>query len=334
MMIRLAAWLAALWLGTGMAVAECRGADLIETLPAAERDAIIAAAQAVPYPSGNLWLARRGEATVTVVGTMHVNDVRNLGFLQRLQARIDATDLVILEATLDEIARLEEVIIAEPSIAFIVDGPSLRDQLTPAEWDDLRREMGARGVPSFMAGRMQPWLAFVTLSAPACLLEQGAAATVGLDALIEGLANRAGVPVLGLEDYTILFETFDTLSLDESLDILRATLLIAPYAEDVFATLTNAYFAGEHRLVWEFSRRWLPAEIEAQIDVPAMQAIFARLEDVLLTNRNLAWMETLLPLTEAHSDIVLAVGAAHLSGHDGVLDLLDRAGFALTPLTD
>lgn len=331
---RLATWLAALWLCTGIASAQCRGADLMQTLPEAERDAIVTAAQAVPFPSGNAWQARRGDVTVTVVGTLHINDDRNLDLLHRTRPLIEGADLVILEATSDEMARLQDVIIADPGMAFIVDGPPLRDQLTPQEWAALRREMGARGVPSFMAGRMQPWLAFVTLSAPVCLIAQGEVAMIGLDALVEETARRAGVPVLGLEDHTILFDIFDHLSPSDSLDILRATLLIAPFAEDIFATLTNAYFDGEHRLVWEFSRRWLPPGIAEQVDVPAMQAIFARLEQVLLTKRNLTWMETLLPLTEVHSDIVLAVGAAHLSGHDGVLDLLDRAGFTLTRLTD
>ena len=198
----------------------------------------------------------------------------------------------------------------------------------------LRREMGARGVPAFLAGRMRPWLAFVTLSAPVCLIEQGAEAMHGVDARIEAAAAATGVPVAGLEDYTILIEVFDNLGQDDALDILRATLLVAPHAEDIHSTLTNAYFAGEHRLVWEFSRRWLPPGIEDQIDVPAMRAIFSRLEEVLLTRRNRTWIETLLPLTEVHADIVLAVGAAHLSGHDGILDLLERAGFSLERLAD
>lgn len=333
MMKRLAAWAFSIWASAGIAAASCGGSNLFDTMPQDQRDVMIAAADAAPFPTGNLWEARSGTTRITIVGTVHVADPRNALLLDRVWPRIAEADLVVLEGLQADMKDMARVFAESPEIAFIMEGEALRDMLTPDEWALMRQEMVARGVPGFLAGRMQPWLAITTLALPACVLAQGESGIRGLDALIEDLARDTLVPVQGLEDYTILLEIFDQFSEEELVDFLRATLLITPYAEDIHATTLDSYFAGQHRLLWEFGRYWMPEDLEDQFDLDAMQALYTRIEEVMLASRNRDWIDYLLGLPEGGS-IVLAVGAAHLSGPDGVLDLLDRAGYALTEITD
>jgi uncharacterized protein len=53
------------------------------------------------------------------------------------------------------------------------------------------------------------------------------------------------------------------------------------------------------------------------------------MEKALLTGRNRAWMKVILPAAAGHQ-IVVAAGAAHLSGPDGVLTLLAADGWRMT----
>ena len=53
---------------------------------------------------------------------------------------------------------------------------------------------------------------------------------------------------------------------------------------------------------------------------------------MLLTARNLAWMKKIPPLMSSKSTLFV-VGALHLPGPDGVLNLLRQAGYTVEAVT-
>jgi uncharacterized protein len=54
-------------------------------------------------------------------------------------------------------------------------------------------------------------------------------------------------------------------------------------------------------------------------------------EDVLLTNRNRNWVVKLNTLLKDKA-LVIAVGAGHLPGDKGLINLLRKEGYTLTPV--
>ena len=70
----------------------------------------------------------------------------------------------------------------------------------------------------------------------------------------------------------------------------------------------------------------MPGYTRDQID-----ADFARMEELVSSSRNRAWIPV---LTEAAASgpVFTAFGALHLSGQDGVLNLLQKEGFTLEEL--
>jgi uncharacterized protein len=311
--------------------AACDGRDLIADLSALERAEITARAEAAPFPRGNFWRAERDGSVIHVVGTFHIGDPRLSPIMRDIAPLVAAADLVLVEVTPEEEARLAAAMAEDPSLAFLTEGPTLRDLLGESDWARYAAEMTARGIPTFLASRFRPWLAFTTLSIPVCATGAEAAALRGLDDRIITYAGELSVPVQGLEGYEVIHRLFDLFGNDEALDILRATLAQAELSEDMFATLAGAYFNGEHRLIWEFSRSWLPDSARALFPPERASDLFDRLEAALLVQRNRDWLDVLLPLAEGRT-VLLAVGAAHLSGDDGVLRLLEEAGYRLDPL--
>lgn len=65
-------------------------------------------------------------------------------------------------------------------------------------------------------------------------------------------------------------------------------------------------------------------------DDPALKAHSERFIDALLDRRNGRFVERLLPALREGS-VVAAFGASHLSGQDGVLARLGRAGCEIQP---
>lgn len=310
------------------AAAQCTGSNLIDALPAVERAALQAAADAAPHPSGNLWRATRGDSTVWLVGTYHLDDPRHAAMMDRITPLIDASATVLVEAGPDEEAALMRHLARDPSVMVNTDGPTLPEVLPDAEWQVLADAMRARGVPPFMAAKFRPWYVSMLLSIPTCNLA-AAQEKGGLDAMVIAAATARDLPVRALEPYDTLFAIFDGMTDEEQLGMIRSSLAVQGQAEDYAVTLADAYFAGEGRLIWEFSRRialqvpgYTPERVEAE---------FARMEEAMMTRRNRAW----IPVIEAavqDGPVLAAFGALHLSGEAGVLALLERAGFALERL--
>ena len=111
-------------------------------------------------------------------------------------------------------------------------------------------------------------------------------------------------------------------------DALRTAVTAAVSANGTLAVLDYEGGTARAGAIWELSRvvgRNIPGLTAEQAD-----ADFAKMEEILLTSRNRAWIDVILPAAEGRR-IVVAVGAAHLSGRDGVLNLLAQKGYALEP---
>lgn len=308
--------------------AECNGQNLLASMPADRLAEIQAAADAVPFPTGNYWRATRGDEVITMVGTYHFDDPRHFPTLDIIAPEITAATTVLVEAGPEEEAKVLDLISRDPSTIMITEGPTLIDRLPPELWEGLSAALTSRGIPGFMAAKMQPWYAVMMLSLPPCAMAQ-MVDPKGLDGLVIDTALAAGVPVRGLEPYDTVFTLFGAMTEEEFESMLASTLSIEAQAEDYSATLADSYFAGESRLIWEFMRFVsydLPGYTREQVD-----AEYARLEDLLMDSRNRAWIPV---LTKAAADgpVFAAFGALHLSGKAGVLNLLQEEGFTLTEL--
>jgi uncharacterized protein len=308
--------------------AECAGQNLFADMPADRLAAIQAAANAVPYPTGNYWRATRGDEVITIIGTYHFDDPRHFPTLATITPEIAAANTVLVEAGPEEEKQLLDLVGRDPSRIMITDGPTLLEQLPPDLWAGLSDALAQRGVPGFMAAKMQPWYAIVMLAVPPCAMTQ-MVDPKGLDGLVIDAAEAAGVPVRGLEPFDTVFTIFDSMTREELVAMLHSTLAIEDRSEDYSATLADSYFAGESRMIWEFLRFVsydMPGYTPEQVD-----AEYARMEELLMDTRNRGWIPV---LTEAAAEgpVFAAFGALHLSGEAGVLNLLQQEGFTLKPL--
>ena len=181
----------------------------------------------------------------------------------------------------------------------------------------------ARGIPPVFAARMQPWYLSTLLSMPACQLAQMAAAQ-GLDKRLMAAAAAKGLPIKGLEPYDTLFRMFDSFTpADQTQMLLDTMATVGPVENDMAVTLADSYFRGDNRLFWEFTRKQMLDQPGADPANVARQ--FQLVEQALMIRRNRAW----LPVIEdaaARGPVVVAFGALHLAGSEGVLNLLQAQG--------
>ncbi|MEL7133133.1 MAG: TraB/GumN family protein [Pseudomonadota bacterium] len=317
-----------IWLVPGAVLAACTGTDLRPTLSPAAQAAIAAETATLAYPEGNHWRATKGDKTITVLGTMHLHDPRMTAVVDRLAPTLEKADLVLVEITAQEEAAMLSAIATDPSIAFLTDGPSLIDRVPPDIWSELAEAAQRRGVPPFMAAKYQPWFLSLTLALAPCAMADVQAGKPGLDKMVIGAAEAAGVPVEGLETFREVLDVLGADPIEEQLRFLPLMVQMERTVDDATATTIATYFDEEHGALLAFSRVFT----REQIDFPRAEfdALFDEMMGMLLDERNLMWMQRIDQRDE--DDIVIAVGAAHLSGQTGLLKQLEERGFQLERL--
>lgn len=314
--------------GPGAARAECAGQNLFDAMPAEDSAAIQAAAAAVPYPEGNLWTAQKDGRTLTIVGTYHLDDPRHEATLTRLAPLVAAAPVLLVEAGPEEQKALKAHLGRDPSIMVIATGPTLAETLPPDTWARLKEALAARGIPAFMGAKLRAWYVTVLLSIPPCALAE-MTEPKGLDGMLIDSALMAGVPVRALEPYDTVFTMFGAMAEKDQTAMIEQSLAVEDQISDVSVTLADSYFAGKSREMWELMRHQsyaVPGLSREEVD-----ADMALLEQVLMTDRNRAW----IPVIEAAAEegpAVVAFGALHLSGETGVLKLLADRGWTIAPM--
>ena len=311
------------------ALAECRGSNILDSLPADTLAAIQAATDATPFATGNFWRATRGDEVITIAGTYHLDDPRHATNLAALAPAIAAATTVLVEAGPAEMKALQSAIAKDPSTIAITTGPTLYQQLPPEVWTKLADALANRGVPGFMAAKFKPWYIIALLSIPPCMMAEMGGESKGLDGLVIDAAEAAGVPVRALEPFDTIFRIFEKMDEAETVAMIESTLALEDQAEDQAFTLSESYFAGDSRKVWELLRHIsydMPGVTRAKVD-----AEFQKMDEILMIERNRAWIPVLTAAAK-EGPVFAAFGALHLSGEEGVLNLLQAEGFTLEEL--
>lgn len=304
----------------------CGTADLIDELTVTDRARLDALIAPHPYPNGNLWRAEKPGSTVTVVGTIHIPDPRLAPIVEQVRPILNDADLLILEASSDDQAGLQALATTQPEMFFITEGPTLIDLLGEDDWARISDRLAALGVPAFFAAKFQPWYLSLTLAIPPCAMTALLSGDHGLDRQLETIAIANNTPVGTLDDVESLLRLFADEPIEKQLDGLRITLETQASGDASTSTLIESYFDGRVRESWEFGRI-----LVEQTDIENGPELFEEVNQTLLLDRNSDWEPKIANMV-AGKDVVLAVGAAHLSGETGVLRALERAGYALSPL--
>lgn len=311
------------------AVAECAGTNLIDAMSATDQAQLRGSAQNVPHANGNFWRATKGDQMIHLMGTYHFDDPRHDATMAVLTPLIDAASVVLVEAGPDEEKALMQRMADDPTI-MLIKGPTLLERMDPADWDVLAAAMTERGIPPFMAAKFQPWYVAMMLAIPPCDIGSLAAVGMnGLDKRVMAAADAAETTIKALEPYDTVFRIFGQMTDAEQIAMIKSSMAFEDRMEDYSATLADAYFAQESRLIWEFTREQsysMPGFTTEQVD-----AEFEKMEDVMMSGRNRSWIPV-LEAAAAKGPVMAAFGALHLSGHDGVLVLLERNGWAVERL--
>ncbi len=311
--------------------AQCSGPDYLSSLEPDTVAAITARADAVPFGQGLIWQATRGDAKITLLGTMHLYDDRHQDLMIRVTPFLQESDLILLEMTPEVEAQAQSGMLSNPEMLFLpLDSPTLPELLPAEDWDMLASEISKRGIPSILAAKSQPWYIAMSLAIPTCAMADIASGKRGLDHMIMDWATTHSVDMQALEPWDTLFTIMSADSFEDQLTNLQLTLQTISDQPPLMMSLLNEYFEEKPALIWEISR--YSVENTPGISPADAAMLMQDMQTDLLDTRNANWIPVITAASAQNDTMVVAVGAAHLPGETGVLRLLEQQGWTITPV--
>lgn len=272
------------------------------------------AAHAAPFERGLLWeVSRPGVAPSFLFGTMHASDPRLLQLSPAVDAAFSRARTFILELYPDEAVsrRFTEATRLE-------GGERLSNIVSPALFEQLVERLAPRGLMRHQVDQLKPWAAMLMVS------ELAGDGNESLDIAFFVRARFANKRIEELDSVEEQIAVFDDLPRETQVALLATALARHDALREEFEHSIHAYLRGDLAELTRIAGR-------NGDDTPTRQAHYSLLEKKLIHDRSVV-MAFRLQAHLRRGNVFAAVGALHLHGEKGMLQLLQDDGWTIRPL--
>jgi len=306
--------------------AACTGKDLvaeIEKTDPAGHARIMAAAKATPNAKGLLWrIEKSGLAPSHMFGTIHLTDDRVNSLPTAVKDAFKAAKRVAFEVADLSAESTAQAMQQIGTLSQYGGGQSLKTELPPGDYAALQEMLKKRGLPEGAVDGMKPWMLVLTLALPACEQLRQAQGLKVLDMRLAEDAKGRGIPVVGLETAESQLRIMAGISTLSQLALLVSAVRLSDRAEDSLETMVQGYLRGDLGFLWPLQHYFLE-----KLSLP--RSALDEFEAALLARRNYTMRDAALPLL-SEGGLFIGVGAGHLSGREGLVELLRQSGYTVT----
>ena len=269
---------------------------------------------------GLLYEIRTVGNTVYLFGTLHVGKPEFYPLSREVNRALADSQRLYLEVNLTDTTTINAETVA---MAMYGDGITLDQKLPAALMAKVSARLARYQFPQQIALKMKPWMLAHTL----LLLEakrRGYDPELASEFHLLGYAGAAHKEIRGLESLSEQFAVFDRMSQAQQQAFLEQTL--SEFDDARFETRLKALFDA-----------WANADARALEDElqyeKTQDSVFASiLLPRLIDERNRAMADRIADIARSGPKSFVAVGALHLVGKEGIVELLRRRGFAVRQL--
>lgn len=247
-------------------------------------------------------------------GTIHMICKEDAYLSNNLMKAIENADRVYLELDMDNLFEMLGLV----SKMKMNNDTTLADLLTPEEYKQIKKhfEKNASLLPFSMIETYKPMVASSLLMESSMVCD----AQVAMEQLIMEEAKKKGKRIEGLETMVYQMSLFDSI----------------PYkvqAKELYKSISEGNDEkGDNKELKDMMKAYKEQDLNKLADmISKSDDSMLEYEDILLYNRNRNWVEKLKSLLKEKS-LVVAVGAGHLPGEKGVINLLRKEGYKVTPV--
>jgi uncharacterized protein len=247
-------------------------------------------------------------------GTIHLLCANDIELSANLKKAIEETDKVYLELDMDNLFEMMQAV----QKMKMRNDTTLSDLLSREDYEKVKAFFSKKGtiIPISILETYKPMLAASMIMQTSTECDNA----ISMEQLIMMEAKKSEKEIKGMETMAYQLSIFDSIPYE-----VQAKQLLSFIADEG----TEEKASKDYDEMATAYRNQDLSKLEALINNEEFGIGY--FTDLLLYNRNKNWVNTMQKLFSSNS-IVVAVGAGHLPGERGVINLLRKAGYTVEPV--
>lgn len=242
-------------------------------------------------------------------GSIHIQDKRVFAFDQIVLDAFMSTEAFAMEILIDEVTPQE---IKE---AMFMKNNTIEEFLTPEQYKILDSIVKAKtGIGMLMYNKMKPFF----LSSQIMQLNLKKEMDDALDLYFLKYARKEGKTVYGVEKFAHQVAAIDKISLKEQVEML-------------YKGLTDTTISSDEKKFEELLQAYLNFDLNKLFELSNDTSLPKNFNKAFLIDRNKVMAKNFIKIAKKQT-LFCVIGAAHLPGENGVINLLRKKGLSVEPV--
>jgi uncharacterized protein YbaP (TraB family) len=236
---------------------------------------------------------------------------------EKIEKAFDQSNILGVEANVDGLSKMDVQKLVES--AFYSGDDTLEKHLSPEAYELVKKQLTEMGASLEAAQRYRPWFLALSLASVE-IVKLGFDANSGIDLYFLSKAAEKK-KIVELESLEYQMNLFSTLSEKDQELFLLYTLKDIKVLEQELDKLIRAWTAGDEKGIELIMTRSVKEDKKL---IPIYEK--------LVTERNGKMASKIEEYLKEKETFFVVVGAGHLVGNQGIIELLKRKGFVLEQL--
>jgi uncharacterized protein len=258
-----------------------------------------------------MWSVQGPKSKVFLLGSMHMFRASSYPLDARIEEAYQSCPKVVFEADLEG-PGTDEIRDLMLKLGTYHDGKTLPKEISEKTYALFRERAQANKLEVEQFDTYRPWFAALSI-ATVELKRLGFTAQDGLDAHFSKEAASDKKKIIYLETARQQLELLANAFPGKEEDLLKQALEEIAVLEKASAEMVQAWKTGDAVRMEAFTQKSLKS--------------FPEVEKKLFRERNKAWTIRISKLLSQEGDVFVVVGAGHLVGKGGLLEMLNAKGF-------
>jgi uncharacterized protein YbaP (TraB family) len=264
-----------------------------------------------------LWKIQSKTSTVFALGSLHYCKKEIYPLSEKIEKAFAGSEILVVEADVSDIKRMDIQKLMER--AFYPENDTLEKHVSPEIYEWVVKETGGLGIPVELLNRQKPWFLAITLVALESL-KLGFDPNLGIDKYFLSKAE-GGKEILELESLDYQLDLLSGFSDKDQELFLLHTLKDLKVLEQELGKLTQAWSSGDTKAMESILTRSVSEDRR-------LSSVFEK----VLYERNRRMASRIEDFLKTKKTYFVIVGAGHLVGSRGIVEILKGKGFLVEQL--